>query len=85
MLEPYNSALSLHAGDSRAVLSRNGLAVRMSTDHSPDVPAERQRIETKGGCVRIVHGVGRIALPCKISNRIKLLSVSRWVIGLERA
>ena len=39
-------------GDSRAVLSRNHCAVALSTDHKPDLPAERNRIEKAGGYVK---------------------------------
>ena len=31
-------------GDSRAVLSRDGNAVPLSTDHKPDLPTEKNRI-----------------------------------------
>jgi len=33
-----------NAGDSRAVLSKNGIAVRVTTDHKPTLEAERTRI-----------------------------------------
>merc|ERR1711937_953703 len=37
-----------NAGDSRAVLGRrDGTAVRLSQDHTPDVPSEKKRIETE--------------------------------------
>jgi serine/threonine protein phosphatase PrpC len=38
-------------GDSRAVLCRNGQPVPLSTDHKPDLPSERNRIEKAGGFV----------------------------------
>lgn len=40
-----------NTGDSRAVLSRGGRAVRLSVDHKPDLPEERKRIEALGGYV----------------------------------
>mmetsp|Transcript_1666 Transcript_1666/g.5689 ORF Transcript_1666/g.5689 Transcript_1666/m.5689 type:complete len:357 (+) Transcript_1666:167-1237(+) len=40
-----------NAGDSRAVLSRNGTAVPLSEDHKPNLPSERERICRAGGCV----------------------------------
>ncbi|GMN45340.1 hypothetical protein TIFTF001_014524 [Ficus carica] len=43
-----------NVGDSRAVLSRGGQAVQMSTDHEPN--AERGSIENKGGFVSNMPG-----------------------------
>lgn len=39
------------AGDSRGVLSRSNGACRLTTDHSPSLPAETERIEELGGGV----------------------------------
>ncbi|XP_014245235.1 probable protein phosphatase 2C 11 isoform X2 [Cimex lectularius] len=46
-----------NAGDSRAVLSRNGIAIDMSIDHKPEDEPELQRIEAAGGDVT---GDGRV-------------------------
>lgn len=43
-----------NVGDSRAVLSRGGTAVQMSTDHEPNT--ERGSIENKGGFVSNMPG-----------------------------
>ncbi|KAI8463922.1 MAG: phosphatase 2C-like domain-containing protein [Monoraphidium minutum] len=40
-----------HAGDSRAVLCRDGAALRLTEDHKPQLPRERARIEDAGGRV----------------------------------
>ncbi|GBG00547.1 serine threonine phosphatase [Raphidocelis subcapitata] len=40
-----------HAGDSRAVLCRDGSALRLTEDHKPHLPRERARIEDAGGRV----------------------------------
>ncbi|CAK9135654.1 unnamed protein product [Ilex paraguariensis] len=40
-----------NCGDSRAVLSRNGVAIPLSSDHKPDRPDELSRIEEAGGRV----------------------------------
>ncbi|CAM9330494.1 unnamed protein product [Ectocarpus sp. 12 AP-2014] len=40
-----------NAGDSRCVVSRNGVAVDMSTDHKPEDDIELNRIEKAGGAV----------------------------------
>ena len=37
-----------NVGDSRAVLSRRGIAIEMSTDQVPSRPDERKRIEVRG-------------------------------------
>jgi len=41
-----------NAGDSRCVLSKNGVAVNMSEDHKPELELERIRIEKAGGYVK---------------------------------
>jgi len=40
-----------NAGDSRAVLARSGVAVPLSEDHKPNLPAERERIHKAGGFI----------------------------------
>ncbi|MDR3737164.1 MAG: PP2C family protein-serine/threonine phosphatase [Acidobacteriaceae bacterium] len=40
-----------NSGDSRAVLSKNGIAINMSEDHKPDLELEKRRIEQAGGYV----------------------------------
>ncbi len=40
-----------NAGDSRCVLSKNGIAINMSEDHKPDLEAEKKRIEKAEGYV----------------------------------
>lgn len=40
-----------NAGDSRAVLSRNGRAIELSRDHKPVCTVERQRVTDSGGFV----------------------------------
>uniref|UniRef100_K4A2S1 protein-serine/threonine phosphatase n=1 Tax=Setaria italica TaxID=4555 RepID=K4A2S1_SETIT len=49
-----NQIIIGNAGDSRCVLSRNGQAVALSTDHKQCLPAERQRIEkARNATVRV--------------------------------
>ncbi|CAN1182636.1 Probable protein phosphatase 2C 54 [Linum perenne] len=45
------SMLVANAGDCRAVLSRNGVAIEMSSDHRPCSIRERSRVESLGGYV----------------------------------
>jgi serine/threonine protein phosphatase PrpC len=40
-----------NAGDSRCVLSKNGIAINMSEDHKPELGLEKIRIEKAGGYV----------------------------------
>ncbi|XP_054153555.1 probable protein phosphatase CG10417 [Oppia nitens] len=46
-----NQLLVANAGDSRAVVSRNGTAIEMSIDHKPEDDLERDRVEKAGGKV----------------------------------
>merc|ERR1711972_626350 len=57
-----DTVVCANAGDSRAILCRNGKAIPLSTDHKPDVPTEYNRIKQAGGFVaeEIVPGHGRI-------------------------
>lgn len=45
-----------NCGDSRAVLSRGGAAVPLSSDHKPDRPDELERIQAAGG--RVIYWDG---------------------------
>lgn len=44
-----------NVGDSRAVISKGGIAKQLSVDHEPSV--ERQRIEDRGGFVSNFPGI----------------------------
>ena len=55
-----------HVGDSSAALGRLNQekqiqAVGLTSDHKPDVPSEKSRIESVGGKVLYRHGVPRVA------------------------
>lgn len=43
-----------NVGDSRAVLSKNGVAIQLSVDHEPSM--DREMIEEKGGFVSNIPG-----------------------------
>lgn len=45
------SIVVANAGDSRAVLSRRGKAIDMSSDHKPNLPGEVARIQNAGGVI----------------------------------
>jgi protein phosphatase 1L len=48
--------LVANVGDSRAVLSKGGVAEQLSVDHEPGQPTERNNIETRGGFVSNIPG-----------------------------
>lgn len=68
-----NRVYIANAGDSRAVLCRNGKGVRVSTDHKPELKEEEERIQAAGGNVtRITNKQG------KVIGRVNgMLAVSR--------
>mmetsp|Transcript_96068 Transcript_96068/g.200694 ORF Transcript_96068/g.200694 Transcript_96068/m.200694 type:complete len:611 (+) Transcript_96068:190-2022(+) len=73
-----------NAGDSRVVMGRrDATEVRMSQDHTPEVPTERRRIEQEGSSVVNASGIWRIVLPSKRGLGIAGLSVSRGFGDLE--
>jgi serine/threonine protein phosphatase PrpC len=51
-----------NAGDSRALLCRDGKAIRLSLDHRPDREDEAARIEAAGGFVSFRRVLGRLAV-----------------------
>ncbi|KAJ9531384.1 hypothetical protein QJQ45_006900 [Haematococcus lacustris] len=79
-----------NAGDCRAVLCRGGRALRLTTDHTPDLPRERQRIEACNGMVYQVQGragkvrgVWRLVRPIAMGRGAKLCAVSRGLGDLD--
>ncbi|CAI5711707.1 unnamed protein product [Hyaloperonospora brassicae] len=58
-----NNELSFYAvnvGDCRAVMCRGGRGVPLTSDHKPDRPDEKQRIEKAGGFVGKIAGISRV-------------------------
>ena len=51
------SIVSANVGDSRAILSRNRVALDLTKDHKPNDAAERERVEALGGEVNWCGGV----------------------------
>lgn len=84
--------LVANVGDSRAVLCRAGAAVaggadqlaavRLSQDHKPDRPDEKQRIQSRGGVVDF-HGVWRVFMPSPVRFGGRL--IPRWGLAVSRA
>ncbi|WRX18029.1 PPM-type phosphatase-like domain - like 10 [Theobroma cacao] len=56
-----------NCGDSRAVLSRGGVAVALSFDHKPDRPDELERVEAGGG--RVINWNGYRVLGVLATSR----------------
>ena len=68
-----------NAGDSRAVLCRNGQAIALSEDHKPNDDIERRRIEAAGSQVHELPGGGG-----KVQYRVNgNLNLSRALGDLE--
>jgi len=55
-----------NVGDTRAVLCRAGKAMRLSFDHKPKVPSEKERIEKLGGFV----AMGRVNAVLAVSRAL---------------
>ncbi|KAJ0971716.1 hypothetical protein J5N97_019675 [Dioscorea zingiberensis] len=51
-----NRIVVANCGDSRAVISRGGVAIPLSVDHKPERPDELARVEAAGGTVVHWHG-----------------------------
>ena len=64
-----------NAGDSRAVLSRGGHAMRLSFDHKPDCPEEEDRICKLGGFV----SDGRVNSVLAVSRVIGDFALEKWI------
>ncbi|KAH1038828.1 hypothetical protein J1N35_040571 [Gossypium stocksii] len=70
-----------NAGDCRAVLSRNGVAEALTSDHHVSRQDERARIEALGGYVDFCHGVWRIQGSLAVSRAIGNKHLKQWVIS----
>ncbi len=67
-------------GDSRAVLSRSGVAERLTEDHKPQLPQERSRVEANGGRVDFQR-CWRVIVEPREGRPGSGLAVSRCVAG----
>jgi len=70
-----------NAGDCRAVMSRGGVAVALTSDHRPSREDEKNRIETSGGYVDCGHGIWRIQGSLAVSRGIGDRHLKQWVIA----
>ncbi|XP_050214186.1 probable protein phosphatase 2C 27 [Mercurialis annua] len=62
------SLLVANAGDCRAVLSRDGIAIEMSKDHRPCCTRERKRVESLGGYVEDGYLNGLLGVTRALGN-----------------
>jgi serine/threonine protein phosphatase PrpC len=76
LLRAGEALFAAHCGDSRAVLCRGGAPLRLTEDHKPNLPRERERVEALGGrvdyarCWRVIvdPGGGRPASGLAVSR-----------------
>lgn len=59
-----------NAGDSRAVVCRDGVAIPLSFDHKPDSEIESSRIQNAGGFVEPTNGMFRVNGNLNLSRAI---------------
>lgn len=65
-----DDVVAANAGDSRAVLCRNGEAVELSFDHKPASDTEKARIEAAGGYLEETAGGARVNGNLNLSRAI---------------
>ncbi|KAJ0959781.1 hypothetical protein J5N97_000529 [Dioscorea zingiberensis] len=70
-----------NVGDCRVVMSRNGRAVALTTDHRADRDDERARIENSGGYVNCSNGIWRVHDSLAISRAIGDRDMKKWIIS----
>ncbi|KAK9057558.1 hypothetical protein SSX86_022394 [Deinandra increscens subsp. villosa] len=68
-----------NAGDCRAVLSRQGAAEALTSDHRPSRLHEKQRIESLGGYVNCSRGVSRVLGSLAVTRGIGDRSLKQWI------
>ncbi|GER27082.1 protein phosphatase 2C family protein [Striga asiatica] len=68
-----------NAGDCRAVISRDGVAEALTSDHRPSREDERNRIEMLGGFVEPRNGVWRVLGSLAVSRSIGDQYLKQWV------
>jgi serine/threonine protein phosphatase PrpC len=70
-----------HVGDSRAVLSSTGTAVRICEDHRPGREDEMARIESAGGLILSVGGASRVNGVLSVSRAIGDRGLKEFVVA----
>ncbi|KAJ7963953.1 Protein phosphatase 2C family protein [Quillaja saponaria] len=80
LIQNHNLVVS-NAGDCRAVLSREGNAEALTSDHRPSRIDEKERIETSGGYVDRCHGAWRIQGTLAVSRGLGDRHLKQWIIA----
>lgn len=70
LITPDNRIFVANAGDSRAVICRDGVALALSHDHKPGHATERARIIAAGGCLSEIGGITRVNGNLNLSRAI---------------
>ncbi|KAJ3682839.1 hypothetical protein LUZ60_013066 [Juncus effusus] len=70
-----------NAGDCRAVLSQEGKALALTSDHKPSREDEKSRIEDLGGFVHYCHGTWRVQGSLAVSRGIGDSHLKEWIIS----
>ncbi|KGN65822.1 probable protein phosphatase 2C 25 [Cucumis sativus] len=70
-----------NAGDCRAVLSSQGVAEAITSDHRPSREDERHRIESTGGYVDLCNGIWRVQGSLAVTRGIGDAHLKQWVIA----
>eukprot|EP00587_Corethron_hystrix_P010002 CAMPEP_0113322784 /NCGR_PEP_ID=MMETSP0010_2-20120614/15837_1 /TAXON_ID=216773 ORGANISM="Corethron hystrix, Strain 308" /NCGR_SAMPLE_ID=MMETSP0010_2 /ASSEMBLY_ACC=CAM_ASM_000155 /LENGTH=228 /DNA_ID=CAMNT_0000181401 /DNA_START=331 /DNA_END=1014 /DNA_ORIENTATION=- /assembly_acc=CAM_ASM_000155 len=73
----HTTLYAANCGDARAVLSRNGVARRLTHDHKADDPEEIARIETAGGFIIRNRVLGILAVSRSLGDH----ALKEYVIG----
>ncbi|XP_072970060.1 probable protein phosphatase 2C 74 [Typha angustifolia] len=74
----------LHAanvGDCRVIMSMNGIAAALTSDHNAGREDERIRIENLGGYVNYCNGVWRVQDSLAVSRAIGDMNMKEWIIS----
>ncbi|KAI7740674.1 hypothetical protein M8C21_018175, partial [Ambrosia artemisiifolia] len=78
IIRDNNLAVS-NAGDCRAVVSIDGIATPLTSDHRPSRQDEKLRIESLGGYVDSSRGVSRVLGSLAVSRGIGDRSLKQWI------
>ncbi|MCL7029449.1 hypothetical protein MKW94_015975 [Papaver nudicaule] len=70
-----------NAGDCRVVLSRNGVAYALTSDHTVNREDERFRIENSGGNLSYRNGAWRVQGSLAVTRAIGDVHLKEWVIS----